>query len=95
MIPVALHSSLRLISFPASSSATAVTVPALYRVLKSCRADVYFITAEGDELNLKSTLSQFVFAAVCAGELRELKGCIQLEDPQDTAALAEYLTAVC
>ena len=56
---------------------------------------MYFITAEGDELNLKSTLSQFVFAAVCAGELRELKGCIQLEDPQDAAALAEYLTAAC
>lgn len=73
----------------------AANIPAFLKAVQSCRADVYFITAEGDELNLKSTLSQFVFAAVCAGELRELKGCIQLEDPQDTAALAEYLTAAC
>ena len=32
--------------------------------VKQCRQDVLFKTAEGDVLNLKSTLSQYLFAAI-------------------------------
>ena len=34
--------------------------------VKECEHDVYFYTGEGDKLNLKSTLSQFLFSAVAA-----------------------------
>lgn len=69
-----------------------INIPAFLKSVQNCRASVRFTTAEGDELNLKSTLSQFVFAAVCTDELLGLKGSIQIEDPQDQAILAEYLT---
>ena len=32
--------------------------------VKQCKQDVLFKTAEGDVLNLKSTLSQYLFAAI-------------------------------
>ena len=32
--------------------------------VKQCKQDVLFKTAEGDVLNLKSTLSQYMFAAI-------------------------------
>lgn len=69
-------------------------IPAFLKAVQSCRTEVHFTTDEGDSLNLKSTLSQFVFAAVCTDELRKLKGYIQIEDPQDAELLAEYLTPV-
>lgn len=69
-----------------------INIPAFLKAVQSCRSNVRFTTAEGDELNLKSTLSQLVFAAVCTDELRGLACSIQIEDPQDKAMLAEYLT---
>lgn len=69
-------------------------IPAFLKAVQSCLTEVHFTTDEGDSLNLKSTLSQFVFAAVCTDELRKLKGYIQIEDPQDAELLAEYLTPV-
>lgn len=66
-------------------------IPSFLRAVRHCRANVCFITQGHDELNLKSTLSQFVFIAVCAGGLSELQGSIIVEDPQDAQRLAEYL----
>ena len=57
---------------------------------QSCRHDVYFDTAEGDHLNLKSMLSQFVFAAV-AGKLDELSYRI-VADEEDRELLSPYLS---
>lgn len=66
-------------------------IPAFLQAVQHCKAKVCFTTADHDELNLKSTLSQFVFTAVCTGNLRELNGNIEVEDPQDAERLAEYL----
>ena len=69
-----------------------INISAFLKAVQSCRADVHFTTVEGDALNLKSTLSQFVFAAVCIEELRGLKGSVQIEDPRDEKLLAAFLT---
>lgn len=66
-------------------------IPHFLQAVESCNNDVYFTTADGDKLNLKSSLSQFVFAAVIAGQLKELKGNIELKDRRDMFALKEYL----
>lgn len=66
-------------------------IPAFLRAVQHCQADVCFITEDHDELNLKSTLSQFVFTAVCTGNLHKLQGSIRVDDPQDVQQLAEYL----
>lgn len=63
---------------------------ALLDALQRCREDVYLDTAEGDHLNLKSTLSQFVFASVVAARLPELEAEI-LCQPEDLDNLRPFL----
>lgn len=70
---------------------TGVNISHFLLAVQSCRGDVNFITPEGDNLNLKSALSQFVFAAVIAGQLETLQGEIQLQDAQDLPLLQGYL----
>lgn len=67
-----------------------VTTPAFLQAVQHCNGDVYFVTEEGDSLNLKSALSQFIFAAVVAGKLQKPDGEIVLEDPQDALHLRDY-----
>lgn len=66
-------------------------IPDFLLAVQNCRGDVYFTTPEGDKLNLKSMLSQFVFAAVIAGQLGDLQGEIEMQDSSDLAALQGYL----
>ena len=68
-----------------------VNIPHFLNAVYACRGDVYFTTPDGDSLNLKSALSQFVFAAVIAGQLKDLHGDIQLQDQRDLPILEEYL----
>lgn len=59
--------------------------------VKACRGEVLFKSAEGDVLNLKSVLSQYVFAAVM--ERREFisRGEVVCEDESDYAVLSDFL----
>ena len=66
-------------------------IPHFLQAVYDCQGDVYFTTPEGDNLNLKSALSQFVFAAVIAGQLKDLHGDIQLKDERDLPILQGYL----
>lgn len=67
-----------------------VNVPAFLQAVQSCKGEVCFVTQEGDILNLKSTLSQFVFTAVVAGKLQDLEGRVSVQDPQDAILLRNY-----
>lgn len=67
-----------------------VDIPAFFEAVQACSGQVCFVTKEGDSLNLKSALSQFVFTAVIAGRLQVLEGCITVQEPQDEALLREY-----
>lgn len=67
-----------------------VNIPSLLEAVQKCDHEVLFVTSEGDQLNLKSTLSQFVFTAVIAGTLNKLDGEITFS-PSDSAYLADYL----
>lgn len=44
-------------------------LPAFLRQVKKCGGDVFLETQEGDSLNLKSTLSQYIFVSL-APEIR-------------------------
>lgn len=52
--------------------------------VKQCKQDVLLKTAEGDVLNLKSTLSQYLFAAISDREtvLKNIAVCCAKEDMQ-------------
>lgn len=59
--------------------------------VKKCRGEVVFKSDEGDVLNLKSVLSQYVFAAVMSsGELIS-RGEIVCEDEADYTVLSYFL----
>ncbi len=60
---------------------------------RAARGDVWFQTDEGDQLNLKSVLSQYVFisAAGNEGESALKNGKIVCEKKQDYQFLQEYL----
>lgn len=67
-----------------------INVPDFLQAVQVCTGEVFFITPEGDHLNLKSALSQFIFTAVIAGQLQKLDGCITAQDPQDEILLSQY-----
>lgn len=61
-----------------------------FQAVHTCRGEVLFETPEGDQLNLKSALSQFVFTAAVAGQLRAFRGCLS-RDPTDEVLLRPFL----
>lgn len=67
-----------------------INVPTFLQTVQTCSGEVHFLTAKGDHLNLKSTLSQFVFTAVIAGKLQDMDCWITVSDPQDEILLRNY-----
>ena len=61
------------------------------QTVQRCKGDVHYLTSEGDDLNLKSALAQFLFAAVVAGQLKELPGEIRFQNHEDVSVLQRYL----
>ena len=63
------------------------------KTIKKCRQDVFFCTAEGDRLNLKSTLSQYLFSTMLGdGEFLQ-SGNVECEELSDYQMLEAYLQA--
>lgn len=58
--------------------------------VKKCSGEVTFNTSEGDILNLKSLLSQYLFAAMVGNEKLLTTGKILCENPDDYRFLLPY-----
>lgn len=56
-----------------------------------CCSDVHFNTAEGDSLNLRSVLSQYVFAALAGKPELWRSGEIVCDDAADLLRLHDFL----
>ena len=67
-----------------------INISAFLQAAQTCQGEIYFITPEGDRLNLKSTLMKFVFVTVFAGKLRNQNGQIEVKNPQDLIRLRDY-----
>ena len=59
--------------------------------VKDCRADVLFISPDGNRLSLKSQLSQYIFAVAVSDSALLADGEIFCEDGRDAGLLADYL----
>ncbi len=61
--------------------------------VRGCKGEVYYDTVEGDRLNLKSTLSEYLFAtAAITSDIIEDGGVVcQMEE--DYARLADFVEA--
>lgn len=59
--------------------------------VQNCELDVYFISCEGDHLNLKSTLSLYLFASIC-GDRTFVEQCsVECKTEADYERLSAYL----
>ncbi len=62
-----------------------------FQCIVQCEGEVLLKSAEGDILNLKSALSQFVFAVILENK-KKLKGMkITLEDENDRSIIERFL----
>ena len=66
-------------------------IEAFFKVVDQCKGKVELVTGEGDRLNLKSKLAQYVSMAniFSVGEIPELE--IIAYEPEDTDKLVEYM----
>lgn len=66
-------------------------IDGLFQVIDDCQGKVELVTEEGDRLNLKSKLSQYVsFAKVMSdGVIREIE--IVAYEPEDTQKLMNFM----
>ncbi len=61
------------------------------RCVQDCRADVFFVSEEGDRLNLRSELSKYLFVTASARGLLS-NGTIECQNREDYVLLREFLT---
>lgn len=59
--------------------------------VKECAGEVRFETAEGDVLNLKSTLSQYLFATMTDSHKFLSHGSVVCDEESDYQLLGQYL----
>lgn len=59
--------------------------------VQKCRQDIFFNSDEGDQLNLKSVLSQYMLTAVFSDKALIDGGEIICRNPDDYQKLAYYL----
>lgn len=62
------------------------------KAIDKCKGSVYLVTPEGDKLNLKSKLSQYVSLSKIMQSKNEISGLeVQASDPDDVQTLLEFM----
>lgn len=59
--------------------------------VRCCEGEVLFQSDEGDILNLKSQLSQYIFITIVHRKDFSMKGSVECKNKEDYKILAEYL----
>ena len=69
-----------------------ISIIEFLKAIQRCQGDVFFTTADGDTLNLKSQLAKYVFLAMVSSEDLSLIsiGEVSCDDPRDCEALSVY-----
>lgn len=68
-----------------------IDIIAFLKKVKTCRMDVYFNSAEGDHLDLKSDLCQYVLAASAHSSPLVREGTVECMDASDYERLGAFL----
>ena len=66
-------------------------VTKFFEVIDKCKGTVELITSEGDRLNLKSKLSQYIALANVFSEAKIDDIELVMHEPEDTQLLLKYL----
>lgn len=59
--------------------------------VEACNEDVYFVTKDGDRLNLKSELCRYIFAVVAANPRLLENGELECKSDMDLERFREFL----
>lgn len=68
-----------------------IDINAFLDTIKKCEGNVYYKTIEGDQLNLKSLLSQYILISIIDNPDLTDNGVIDCTREQDFALLGEFL----
>ena len=71
-----------------------VSIETFLKQVHLCKEEVFFKTADGDNLNLKSQLSHYVLMIIASNQDFLLKGIIACNDENDYEILKDYIVAV-
>lgn len=63
----------------------------LIKAVRNCKEDVYLLTEEGDNLNLKSTLCQYAVVAMVAKPEILVRAQIKCSNDVDKEMLSEFM----
>ena len=64
---------------------------AFFSAVNLCKGGVFFLSSEGDRMNLKSALCQYLFTGVYLHRDIRLEGIVSWENPEDEALLRPFL----
>lgn len=68
-----------------------IDVTVFLNSVKKCEGNVYFKTIEGDQLNLKSLLSQYILVSIIHNEELMRNGIVDFSKESDMALLQPFL----
>jgi hypothetical protein len=69
-----------------------ITQPQLFfEMLKKCKGKVELVTSEGDRLNLKSTLCQYIMLTQMFNDAKMGEFELLLSEPEDILLIDEFL----
>lgn len=70
-----------------------IDLPGFLSAVKACAGEVFFETADGDSLALRSSFCCYIFCLLINQTPALLyQGTLRLENPKDAAALADFLS---
>ncbi len=68
-----------------------IDITAFLDTVKECKGSVYFKTIEGDQLNLKSLLSQYILISIIDNAELAGNGVIDCSQKEDFSLLKEFV----
>lgn len=68
-----------------------INVTDFLNIVRKCEGNVYFKTIEGDQLNLKSLLSQYILVSIIKNEELMENGVVDCSKESDITLLAPFL----
>lgn len=68
-----------------------ISLSEFFTEAQACIGTVFFVTESGDQLNMKTTLSQFLFTTTMTNSTEALDGMIHCSVEKDYERLKNYL----
>ncbi len=65
-------------------------LPTFLQQVRLCAGEVWFVTPQGDKLNLKSVLSEYLFLSAAISTTLVEEGAVELEEHSDALLLTAF-----